>query len=226
MDLKGIVYNNKKQLYFLRYRNIPTLLTGTAAITLDNVMVSVTLSTIASMIVIIYVPFWLIRTLSTETITINKLKAIWPLTLLIIMPLSGTLGALRTEILFVALVMLALLPNKGSFFDISWRFMLRSLSFGLFLAPNSRIIVSVIPASRVTVAGSMDSTSPLLDQAFGAKTIANILSKFGTNFHWRFLIAARFTAPAILLSVTQLLHSDKIQNFNIESGGTHNVKPS
>jgi DHA2 family multidrug resistance protein-like MFS transporter len=192
-------------------------------------------SYLASMIVIIYMPFWLSRVHGSDTIAIGQLMAIWPLTMLVISPFAGILsdrirpgllGALGMAILVAAMAMLALLPNGAGFFDIGWRFLLGGVGFGLFLAPNSRLIVSVASPSRTASAGSMVSTARLFGQALGATAVAAILSMVGTNSAWPFLMAAGFAALAFLLSALQLLPSGKANELHTEAGEIGHVKPS
>jgi MFS transporter, DHA2 family, multidrug resistance protein len=189
---------------------------------------------LASMIVLISMPFWLSRVHGSDTIAIGKLMAIWPLTMLIISPLAGILsdrirpgimGSLGMAILVVAMTLLALLPGGAGLFDIGWRFMLGSLGFGLFLSPNSRLIVSVAPQSRMASAGSMITTARLFGQTLGATAAAAVLSLVGTGSAWPFLIAGGFATVACLLSALQFLQQGEAHQSNTQAGGIGHVEP-
>jgi MFS transporter, DHA2 family, multidrug resistance protein len=190
---------------------------------------------LSAMVVIIYMPFWLSRVQGNDTIAIGKLMAVWPVTMLIISPLAGILsdrvrpgimGSLGMAILVAAMTLLALLPEGAEIFDIGWRFLLGGLGFGLFLSPNSRLIVSLAPQSRTASAGSMVTTARLFGQTLGATAAATVLSQVGTGSAWPFLIAGGFAAVACLLSALQFVQPVGAHQLNTKAGGIGHVEPS
>jgi MFS transporter, DHA2 family, multidrug resistance protein len=88
--------------------------------------------------------------------------------------------------------------------EIAWRMALAGAGFGLFLAPNSRLIIGSAPRLRVASAGGMVSTTRLLGQTVGATIVAALLAaNFGAD-RTPALIAAMFALVAGLCSAARL----------------------
>jgi MFS transporter, DHA2 family, multidrug resistance protein len=167
----------------------------------------------ATIMITIYLPFWLTKTQGSEVTEIGMLLAVWPLTMMLVSPLSGILSdRVRPGILgsfgmlaFIgSALMLSAAPPDASFADLAWRLALGGLGFALFLAPNSRLIVSVAPPSRAASAGSMVSTARLFGQALGATLVAAILSRIAPGSTAPFLVAALLGVVSLVLSALQL----------------------
>jgi DHA2 family multidrug resistance protein-like MFS transporter len=75
-----------------------------------------------------------------------------------------------------ALLSLAFLPDHVSHIAMVWRMALCGTGFGLFLAPNARLILHSAPHERAASAGGLISTTRLTGQTLGATLLATLLS--------------------------------------------------
>ena len=67
-------------------------------------------------------------------------------------------------------------PLHVSHFDMVWRMALSGAGFGLFVAPNARVIIHAAPHERAASAGGLISTTRLTGQTLGATLLAALLS--------------------------------------------------
>src|SRR5690606_15206573 len=123
-----------------------------------------------------------------EPIAVGLLMMPWPIALAIVAPLSGKLsdkyspailGVTGLIIFAIGLAMLGLLPAHPSVEDICWRMALCGIGFGLFQAPNNRMIITSAPRSRSGAASGLLGTARLLGQSLGAALTAFLLASSG-----------------------------------------------
>jgi DHA2 family multidrug resistance protein-like MFS transporter len=76
----------------------------------------------------------------------------------------------------VGLLLLAFMAHQPGAFGISWRLSLTALGFGLFFAPNSRLLIGQAPKTRAAAAGGLLSTSRLAGQTMAAALVGILLS--------------------------------------------------
>ncbi|UVI38154.1 MFS transporter [Qipengyuania spongiae] len=109
----------------------------------------------------------------------------FPLTMLFVAPAAGwlsdrvaatKLGVTGMSIAIAALVLLAFLPSDPGAVAIGWRLSLAALGFGLFFAPNSRLLIGRAPKDRSAAAGGLLSTSRLMGQTLGAALVGLLLA--------------------------------------------------
>ena len=113
----------------------------------------------------------------------------FPLTMLVVAPLAGwmsdriaptKLGVTGMAIAIAGLLLLAFMPDQapesGGEFAIGWRLALTAVGFGLFFAPNSRLLIGQAPRERAAAAGGLLSTSRLLGQTMAAVTVGILLA--------------------------------------------------
>ncbi len=138
----------------------------------------------ASMTLLVSTPFRLAALGFTPT-EIGACLAPWPLTNMIVAPLSGflsdripagILGGIGMAVTLVALALLANLPPDPGFADIAWRMALCGSGFGLYLPPNARLVVGSAPRHRSAAAGGLISTVRLTGQTTGATLAAALLA--------------------------------------------------
>ena len=138
----------------------------------------------ASMTLLVSTPFRLSALGFTAT-QIGACIAPWPLTNMIVAPLSGflsdripagILGGVGMAITLVALSLLATMPAEPTYFDIAWRMALCGSGFGLYLPPNARLVVGSAPKARAAAAGGLVSTVRLTGQTIGATLAAALLA--------------------------------------------------
>ncbi|MEO0062536.1 MAG: hypothetical protein RLZZ08_1096, partial [Pseudomonadota bacterium] len=109
----------------------------------------------------------------------------FPLTMLFVSPAAGwlsdrvaptKLGVTGMAIAIVALLLMGFMPANVTPFGIGWRLALAALGFGLFFAPNSRLLIGQAPRDRAAAAGGLLSTSRLLGQTMAAVVVGILLS--------------------------------------------------
>jgi len=109
----------------------------------------------------------------------------FPLTMLVVAPLAGwmsdriaatKLGVTGMAIAITGLLLLAFMPAQPDEIGIAWRLSLTAAGFGLFFAPNSRLLIGQAPRERAAAAGGLLSTSRLLGQAVAAVAVGILLA--------------------------------------------------
>jgi MFS transporter, DHA2 family, multidrug resistance protein len=144
---------------------------------------------IASMTLILSLPFRLQQHFGFSPSEVGAVITPWPLGMMIFAPLAGILsdrlpagllGGIGMAIAAATLLSLAFLPAHVSQFDLIWRMALCGIGFGTFLAPNARLIVHSAPPSRAASAGGLISTTRLTGQTLGATLLAALLA-FGVG---------------------------------------------
>ena len=168
---------------------------------------------IASMTFILSLPFRLQLHFGFSPGEVGAVITPWPLTMMIVAPLAGALsdrfpagllGGIGMAIATAALLMIAFLPAHISHVDMVWRMALCGAGFGLFLAPNARLILHSAPPARAASAGGLISTTRLTGQTLGATLLAALLSAgIGSN-RVPALVAAGLALLAGLCSVARL----------------------
>jgi DHA2 family multidrug resistance protein-like MFS transporter len=129
----------------------------------------------------------------------------FPLTMLIVAPVAGwlsdrvaptKLGITGMAIAIAALLLLAFMPAKPGWFAIAWRLSACALGFGLFFAPNSRLLIGQAPKDRAAAAGGLLSTSRLSGQTLAAATVGVLLTAGLGLGPWPMLFACALSAVA------------------------------
>jgi DHA2 family multidrug resistance protein-like MFS transporter len=109
----------------------------------------------------------------------------FPLTMLVVAPAAGwlsdrvaptKLGVTGMSIAVAGLLLLAFMPAQPGAFGISWRLAMTAFGFGLFFAPNSRLLIGQAPKNRAAAAGGLLSTSRLSGQTIAAAIVGILLS--------------------------------------------------
>jgi DHA2 family multidrug resistance protein-like MFS transporter len=167
---------------------------------------------IASMTLLLSTPFRLAQ-LDFTPAMIGAAIAPWPLTNMIVAPLSGwlsdrvpagILGGIGMVISICALLLIAFMPADPSLFDVAWRMALCGSGFGTFLPPNARLIIGSAPRERAAAAGGLVSTVRLVGQTTGATLVAALLALHIGSGIVPPLIAAGLAFVAGLCSLARL----------------------
>ena len=168
---------------------------------------------VASMTLLVSLPFRLEHSFGFTPQQVGAAIAPWPLTTLFVAPLAGTLsdrypagvlGGIGMAVATTALVLMALLPEHLSYFDIAWRMALCGAGFGLFMSPNARLVMGSSPRSRAASAGGLISTMRLLGQTTGATLVAALLALGLGGGRVPAFTAATLTVIAGLCSIARL----------------------
>jgi len=166
----------------------------------------------ASMTLLVSTPFRLSALGFTAT-QIGACIAPWPLTNMIVAPLSGflsdrvpagILGGIGMAVTLVALSLLATMPADPTYFDVAWRMALCGSGFGLYLPPNARLVVGSAPRERAAAAGGLVSTVRLTGQTIGATSAAALLAAGVGSGAVPSLVAAGLALIAGLCSIARL----------------------
>jgi DHA2 family multidrug resistance protein-like MFS transporter len=112
------------------------------------------------------------------------------------------LGTVGLVIATVALLFLFYLPNAPTHFDILWPTALCGAGFGMFMAPNARLIIGAAPPGRAAPASSLVSTTRMMSMAVGSTLVGALLAHNAGNASM--LIAAGLAATAGVLSAARL----------------------
>lgn len=144
----------------------------------------------------------------------------WPIALAIIAPLSGRLadtvspailGFLGLTLFAAGLVSVGFISQNPEIWDIAWRLALCGAGFGLFQAPNNRLMIGSTPMERSGAASGMLGTARLLGQSFGAALVGFLLASWGidkiSNF---FFVAAVFAVLGSIMSLSRLQQTASI----------------
>jgi DHA2 family multidrug resistance protein-like MFS transporter len=168
---------------------------------------------IASMTVILSLPFRLQLHYGFSPSEVGAMITPWPLAMMVIAPLAGVLsdrfpasilGGIGMCIATAALLLLAFLPASATYFDIVWRMAMCGAGFGLFLSPNARLIIGSTPIERAASAGGLISTTRMTGQTLGATVMAMLLAMHLGDGRVPTLVAATLASIACICSLARL----------------------
>jgi MFS transporter, DHA2 family, multidrug resistance protein len=174
---------------------------------------------IASMTVMLSLPFRLQQNYGFAPGEVGAMITPWPLAILLIGPTAGMLsdrfpagilGGIGMAIATAGLLSLAFLPAQLSHFDMLWRMALTGAGFGLFVAPNARVIIHSAPHQRAASAGGLISTTRLTGQTLGATLLAALLAVGVGSGPVPALLAAGLALLAGICSVARLRSSVRL----------------
>lgn len=174
------------------------------------------LAFVSSMLVLLSMPFRLQHELGFSPTEVGAVISPWPLGMMLLGPIAGmlsdrihagVLGGVGMALSTIALLLLALLPADPDHFAIAWRMALAGAGFGLFLAPNARLIVGSAPHHRAASAGGLISTTRLTGQALGATVVASLLAANLGGGSIPAFVAAALAGAAGICSVARLRNS-------------------
>jgi DHA2 family multidrug resistance protein-like MFS transporter len=141
----------------------------------------------AQLLAFVSLPFRFENTLHYDQVTTGLLMTPWPVAVGVAAPLSGWLSdrlsgaflcAIGLVVLAGGLLALAFLPASPSPFDIGWRMAVCGAGFGVYQAPNNRMMLDAAPRDRAGAAGGMLGTARLTGQTAGAVLTAIFLQLF------------------------------------------------
>ncbi len=139
----------------------------------------------AQMLASIALPFLLLHGLGRSPADAGLVLTAWPIATVAVAPLAGRLigrvpagllGGIGLITMASGLLLMALLPEQASMWQMAWRLALCGAGFGLFQSPNNHTIVTSAPRSRAGAAGGMLGTARLTGQSIGALLIAMLFS--------------------------------------------------
>ena len=140
---------------------------------------------IATTMLMVALPFRFEQGMGYTPSEVGLLLLPYPLTMLVVAPAAGwlsdhispsVLGMIGMAVTIVGLAFIATLSNDAGPLAIGWRLSLAALGFGLFLSPNSRLIIGQAPRDRAAAAGGLLATARLFGQSSGAALIGLVLA--------------------------------------------------
>jgi DHA2 family multidrug resistance protein-like MFS transporter len=88
------------------------------------------------------------------------------------------LGAIGLTSMTAGFVLTALLPPDPSTANVMWRLVLCGAGFGIFAAPNNRLMMNAVPREKSGSAGGILATARTLGQTMGAALVALVFGLF------------------------------------------------
>lgn len=140
---------------------------------------------IATMIVMITLPFRLQQQFGYTPAEAGLVYAAWPMSLMLFAPAAGILsdkvrpgllGSIGTAVAVVGMISLAMLPGDPRHVDIVWRLVLIAMGSGLLFSPNARQIIFSAPIERAAAAGGLTQTTRMTGQMVGSTATAGMLA--------------------------------------------------
>lgn len=177
---------------------------------------------IASGALMLSLPFRLEGAMGYSPQTVGMLLLPFPLTLLFVAPAAGwasdriaatKLGITGMAIAILGLFLLATMGNDPGQWGIVWRLALAALGFGLFFAPNSRLLIGRAPKNRAAAAGGLLSTSRLVGQTLAAVVVGIILAGGLGSGPAPLYVAMALAAVAAACSLARFTQRDSAANL-------------
>jgi DHA2 family multidrug resistance protein-like MFS transporter len=144
----------------------------------------------AQMIAFVTLPFYFHDVLGYSATVTGLLMTPWPLATAVAAPIAGRLAdkyspirltGLGMMVFAIGLYAITFVPEGGSYAGIIGALALCGIGFGLFQAPNNRLMLTSAPRDRSGGASGMLSTARLTGQSVGA-ALAAILIGTGGGF--------------------------------------------
>ena len=168
---------------------------------------------IGQMLLFVSLPFRLEQDFGLSPAEVGAVIAPWPMVMIFVAPAAGflsdrypagLLGGIGMAISVIALLALAWPPPDASYFDLAWRMALCGAGFGLFQAPNVRLLISSAPRHRSAAAGGLVPTVRLTGQTLGATCASALLAIGAADGKLPALVAAGLCLVAGLTSIARL----------------------
>lgn len=195
----------------------------------DLAIMSAFLGFIANYTVIFLTPFFLAVTLKYSILKVGLVMAAYPIGIILIAHLSGTLSdrfGIRIFtvcgmcILTVGLFLFSQLEKSASAFDVVWHLILVGLGMGIFQPPNNSAVMGSVPSKYMGITGGILNMVRYLGMVCGIAIAGAVLYavapvavslspeyfspadivEFMSGLHWAFFTGAIFAGLAALTS--------------------------
>ena len=144
----------------------------------------------AQMISFVALPFFIHGTLMRSASETGLLMTPWPIATAAAAFVSGRLSdhinparlaAVGLTLLACGLLALSFMDGSTTDGDLIWRLALAGLGFGIFQAPNNKVMIASAPRERSGGASGIQSTARLVGQSMGVALLAVIFGLVGTG---------------------------------------------
>ena len=138
----------------------------------------------AQVIALVVLPFYFQYAGGLSPFEIGLQMTPWPAAVVVVAPIAGRLadrysagilGGLGLAVMTSGLILAMLMPATASWGDVAWRLALCGAGFGMFQAPNNRLLIGSAPPDRAGAGSGMLSTSRLVGQTTGSALVAVVL---------------------------------------------------
>ena len=136
--------------------------------------------------------------------------------------MPALLGAIGLTCMTAGLVLTALLPPDPSAADIMWRLVLCGAGFGIFAAPNNRLMMNAVPRERSGSAGGIIASARTLGQTMGAALVALVFGLFDFSgggaadaARAAIWLGAGFAATALILEQPAHRHGTRLARVHL-----------
>jgi DHA2 family multidrug resistance protein-like MFS transporter len=174
-------------------------------------MIGALIAFVASMAVLVLLPFRLGALYGFHTPEIGLAMSVWPLTALIVSPTVGVLsdripawifGTFGMLLAGTGLALLAHLDHASPA-AIAWRLSLCGAGFACYMASNVRLVLANAPADRAASVGSLISTVRLTGQSLGAILAGAVMAMGWTSSPFALMIPVGLVAIVALCSISR-----------------------
>lgn len=169
------------------------------------------LNFIASTSILVVLPFRLHEQFGFSTTAIGAILAVWALALMLCAPTAGilsdripapTLGGAGMAVATLGALLLALLPDNASEFEVSWRLAICAAGYAFYASPTFRMVINAAPRARVASAGSLMTTARMSGLTLGATAAGAMLALgIGNSAIPALIAAALFVVIGVLCLV-------------------------
>lgn len=165
-------------------------------------------------ITFIALPFLFQSVYGYNALTSALLFTPWPIGIILVAPHAGRLAdkypatvisSAGLLLFVVGLILLALLPDHASVWDIGLRSLICGMGFGCFQSPNNREMLSSVTREQAGYASGILAIVRTFGQCLGAALVGVVLALFTTQAtHISLWLAVSASLVATLFSLTRL----------------------
>lgn len=146
---------------------------------------AILLTSIASMTVLLTLPFQLQHTLGYSPAETGLVLGAWPVVMMAAAPMAGILsdrisagwlGSIGMALAVLGMTSLAFLPEAPKHLDLIWRIALAGIGFGIFTSPMARLVIGSAALARAAAAGALSLTTRMIGLVLGSIAAAVFLA--------------------------------------------------
>lgn len=166
------------------------------------------------MLAMVALPFYLQHVCGYDDVRTGLLLTAWPAVIMVVAPTAGVLcerihpgllGGTGLAAMALGALLLALLPQQPTTWQIVWRMALCGAGFGLFQSPNNSVLIASAPPARSGSASGMLATARLVGQTTGAALMAAMFRLVpDDSTRAALLLAGAFALTGSLVSFARL----------------------
>ncbi|MGC8602633.1 MAG: MFS transporter [Desulfomonilaceae bacterium] len=142
---------------------------------------------VSQFVMVFLTPFFLQRSLHCDPAAVGRVMTAFPLAVIVIAPISGTLSdrpgtrllsCVGASVSCLALVLMSLLSTSATPFDVALRLSLFGIGTGIFQSPNTSAAMGAVPRTNAGVASAIVATVRNLGMIMGIALAGLVLHMF------------------------------------------------